>query len=330
MRQRARCAVVGLLAALILAVGAAASLATDFHVNLRSFNATWPRVVISAGGTSFSCAITLGGSFHETTFSPTIGDDVGSVTRATLGACTGGTGTLLTGTLPWDITYAGFSGAPEEVTSVALNVLGASFQGAPSGLGAACLIRSTVSEPMSLSAQRERLDEISELSLEPDARIDLTGGFICDIAGDAAFAGNAEVTATSTEGGEIGTAELVVDNRGHSLVAAPAEDNLVPVLIEMANGSRELSLNNIEDVWNTHIVSVATDGVNSNRFAIGNPAANRCINGFELIDERDNLCTIRIERLEGTGAGVQSRVRIIYTLGPFSTAIVEQTFNISS
>ena len=330
MRHRTRCAIVGLVAAAILAISAVAGSATEFQVNVRDFDAVWPRVTINAAGTSFSCPITLRGSFQESTFSPVVGADIGAVTRATVGTCSGGTGTILTGTLPWDLTYASFSGREEEPEAVTLNVIGASFQGQPSGFGAACLIRSTTSEPLVTVSHREALDEISELSLDPDPAIDLTGGFLCDVAGDATMSGSAEVLATATEGGELGTAELVANRRGHSLVAAPAEDNLLPVNIETAGGSRDLGLHNIEDVWNVHIVSVATEGTNSDRFTIGTPPTERCINTFELIDERTNSCNIRITRLAGTGAGTQSRVRIVYTLGPFSSAIVEQKFLINA
>ncbi len=92
------------------------------------------------------CALTLEGTLHTRTIAKTAGLLIGYITAARLGACSAGTATLLTETLPWHTQYASFTGALPEISAVTTNVVGSAFRVRETG-GITCLVRTTAGEP---------------------------------------------------------------------------------------------------------------------------------------------------------------------------------------
>jgi len=113
---------------LATAVGVAA--ATRLELDERRFNAKWSSLKFKGpfGETHANCPITLEGSFHSNTIAKTVGALIGHISRATSGTCIEGSTTILQESLPWHITYAGFSGTLPDITLIMINLVGASFQ----------------------------------------------------------------------------------------------------------------------------------------------------------------------------------------------------------
>jgi len=93
------------------------------------------------------CPVTLEGSFHSKTTSKVAGQLVGYISRVTVGnaSCTSGHSTALTETLPWHITYEGFTGTLPRITEIHILLVGAAFRFEL--LGSFCLARTTTTEP---------------------------------------------------------------------------------------------------------------------------------------------------------------------------------------
>lgn len=194
---------VGVAAALMLAAVASTASANRLATNETGITISWSRLSFSGGGSTIVCEVTLRGAFHSRTITKTLNSLIGTITAGTIGTCDGdGRATILTGTLPWHITYGGFGGRLPTITSATLNLIGASFQVSD---GITCLAATTTSEPgrgiASLSG-----GNVTGLRADETALIDLQGGFLCELAGDSRFSGSASVT---TAGGGTLTITLV-------------------------------------------------------------------------------------------------------------------------
>jgi hypothetical protein len=118
-----------------IAVTGAAS-ARSFSFSNGNFRAVWTSVEFRVGGSNIRCPITLEGSFHSRTISKVEKALIGYITRASVAAlsCTGGRTTVHSESLPWHITYSGFTGRLPEITTIHLLVQNARFQLEFSGL----------------------------------------------------------------------------------------------------------------------------------------------------------------------------------------------------
>ncbi|HXE44547.1 MAG TPA: hypothetical protein VN635_05055 [Conexibacter sp.] len=128
MRIRSRGArlLAGLAAALLLLVAVDAASARSLSVSEQAFRAVWnPMSILQRpSGLILRCPITLEGSFQTASFIKARGRQVGQVTSAASGTCTGGGSlTILRETLPWRLNYRSFTGTLPSITTVAGELL---------------------------------------------------------------------------------------------------------------------------------------------------------------------------------------------------------------
>jgi len=203
MHKRSKLIFAGLAAAMLLSLGVSSASARNLSVNEQSSNIVWTPLEFVAGGRTVSCNVTLETRFHYRTIVKSSGALIGFVNRATVNTCTGGSATVLSATLPWHITYGGFSGTLPNITAIRLNLIGTSFLVQPNE-SIACLARSTAANPARGIANVAggvitglRADETATIPLE---------GFICAFGGSGSFRGTGSVR---TPGGGNVTVRLI-------------------------------------------------------------------------------------------------------------------------
>lgn len=184
-----------ILAALVLAVAASSASANAIGLSSNSFRIVWAPMSLEGAGSTISCGITLEGSFHSTSFAKTRGAQVGHIYRAPQPTgCTGGTATLLQGTLPWEVVYQGFTGTLPNIERISFEFLGYSFRLDPSGITPACLARTTTTNSWSGDFIREAGGSITGVRSDEADSIPLSEGFGCEFfvgrwVGTGAFTG---------------------------------------------------------------------------------------------------------------------------------------------
>lgn len=102
--------------------------------------------------------------------------------------------TFLQETLPWHVTYEGFTGTLPNIRETVLLFVNMSFRFDPSGIAPACLARTTAINNLSGAAIREAGGSISSLRVDETDRIPLSNGFGCELF-VGQFIGNGSVTA---------------------------------------------------------------------------------------------------------------------------------------
>lgn len=195
MRNRAKLASLALAVSLIVVVTASEALANTLSFSNRNFRTTFTPMSFSSaangGGIRIECNVTMEGSFHLNSIAKVAGNLIGHITRAIAEQemCTGGliwalNGTELQGgvavpqTLPWHVRYRGFTGALPAITTVRIEIVGASFLG--SIIGVACLYRSTEANPVRAILTRNAGGTIASVSLDEAASIPkAVGGGLC-------------------------------------------------------------------------------------------------------------------------------------------------------
>jgi hypothetical protein len=192
MRNRTSAVLAALAATLVLASAVGSASANSVSVSNQGFRINWARLTFSesGGGLPISCPVTLEGSFHARTLAKTIDALVAHITRAVHGGCQEGTATILTASLPWHVTYQGFTGTLPSITGVRHQLIGAEFQIEP-GLGIRCLARTSASFPAAGDANREAGGDITSLSADSELLIPVTGSPLCPQYG--IFSGSGEV-----------------------------------------------------------------------------------------------------------------------------------------
>jgi len=137
MRTRSKLVLAGLTAGLLMALAVSSASANRLSLTNTSFRAVWSSLrFFGEGGITGEarCPVTLEGTFHSATIVKSIGALIGYVTRATSGsgaACAHGSSTILQETLPWHVTYEGFSGTLPRISRIRLLLIGASFRVEP-------------------------------------------------------------------------------------------------------------------------------------------------------------------------------------------------------
>ncbi|HEX4806912.1 MAG TPA: hypothetical protein VFU94_13520 [Conexibacter sp.] len=193
MRKRSKLLLAGLAASLMLAAAVGSASANNLSMSNQNQRIVWSALNFIAGTSTVTCAVTLEGSFHERTTAKVIGRLLGYITRATVGTCVRGSATVLNETLPWHIQYAGFTGRLPTITSVLLNMIGASFAVQPEG-SLRCLARTEANHPSKGEAAVEA-GVITGLRALVEAEIPLTGeGGLCIFGGSGHFEGTGRVT----------------------------------------------------------------------------------------------------------------------------------------
>jgi len=140
MRTRTMRAASAVGAALLLAALVGSATAGKFSVSNRSIRATWTALEFSGGFVTIRCPTTLEGSFHSATIRKTVGALIGYISRGTVQRpCVNGLtwlfseepnevlGGTFRGSMPWHITYRGFSGVLPMPLGLNLEIVGMKF-----------------------------------------------------------------------------------------------------------------------------------------------------------------------------------------------------------
>jgi hypothetical protein len=209
MRKRSKLLIAAITAIALLGMAVSSASAGHFEISNweRGFRIAWNPLRLTAGSNEIDCPVTLEGTFRAHTFAKIARNGVGSVTSASLGACTRGTATILTATLPWEVSYQSFAGTLPNITSVTLNLIRASFNAETGTI--ACLARTESGRPARGIAEVGAGGAITGFEAEPNARIETSGSFFCNFGGEAGFAGRAASTTVGGGGTEAITIRLI-------------------------------------------------------------------------------------------------------------------------
>jgi len=176
--MRAKFILAGLTAAVAMAFATTSTSARNLSISHgRLWNLIWTNLQIKSSGlVAVDCEVTLEGSFHYTTIAKIAHTLIGHITRARVGTCRTGSATVLTGRLPWHVTYEGFEGALPDITGVRLLLLGAQFRYHEPILGTECLFITNPERAIGIA----RLDagsgnrNVTGLTADPTPRIRCT------------------------------------------------------------------------------------------------------------------------------------------------------------
>jgi hypothetical protein len=188
MRTRSKLilAAISAIALLGMAVSAASASRLEVVNSERGFRIVWSPLTFEAAEATVRCNVTLEGSFTRRTTTKTLNATIGTVTRAPVNTCTGGTAS--SSGLPWTTTYGGFGGTLPAITSVTLRLTNARFTVQPEGLPA-CNATTETEEPARGIATVNAAGEITAFRADETATIGTEGGFLCFFAGRGRFIG---------------------------------------------------------------------------------------------------------------------------------------------
>jgi hypothetical protein len=284
----------------------------SFRVTMRAL--TFQTEVLGAVA---SCPVTLEGTF-QSTFATTARARIGNVIRGTLGTCTEGRATLLSGTLPWTIQYDSVSGTLPEITSLNTRIIGAAFSAQYEGT--TCLARSEEAQPAKLRFVRHVAGQLEEAAFDSSAGIRLSGGFFCELAGRASLQGSGQ----NRRQGSATERPIVVVNGAGTALRAPGGGALQTIEIAGAGGTATVSVVN---GWNGELLTLhAAPSTDGTRFIIENTGTT-CWNTIRTISS-GNSCAIRIRR--GTAAVNDVSPVVISYRTSFTHALlpINQAFNV--
>jgi len=196
MRLRAGLIIAAVAAAAAFALATTAS-ARRFSFSDTSYLELWSSLTFGTeGGTSISCPVTIGASFHSKTMSKVNGL-IGYVWESHVAtpSCTGGRYRFDTETLPWHTIYLGFEGTLPNITSLYIKFIHLTFDWEAGGVS--CRTETTATEPtvtgFVLEAEGGGGRVARALRAVESDTIALRGSFLCELAGRGAFAGTGEV-----------------------------------------------------------------------------------------------------------------------------------------
>ncbi|HKG03287.1 MAG TPA: hypothetical protein VKB03_08895 [Conexibacter sp.] len=131
MRTSVKLILTALAASLLLSAAISTASARSFSFSNQSFRGTWSSLEFASAATA-RCAVTLEGSFHSRTTVKNPRSLIGLITRAIVNRpCVEGTASAFNGveryngitpanTLPWHVTYEGFTGTLPAITTTLL------------------------------------------------------------------------------------------------------------------------------------------------------------------------------------------------------------------
>jgi len=203
MSRLSRTILTALSAAIVVAAAVGSSSARNLSASSQNLRATWAglELINTVNSVTVRCPVTLEGSFHSRTLVKVASSLTGLITRAILnsGACTNGRATLLVETLPWHLTYEGFTGRLPSIQSIKFSLIGLAFGIEIPGTNN-CLAVSTTEEPASGMATLGAGGVVVGLRSDETRRIrlrDAPGGFFCGL-GSGSFAGTGGLTVLGT------------------------------------------------------------------------------------------------------------------------------------
>ncbi len=310
MSRRARLPVAALAAALALAAFVANASASTFTVVERAIKATSATVSFESQETTVRCPITLEGSFSSGTFEKTAGARIGSIGRASLGECTGGTARVLTEALPWSILYSSFTGTLPVTTSTIVDVTGAAFQITPTGFPT-CLARTTERSPLVDRFETESTHSIvTGIRLDETVGIPLSGESLCSL-----FSGRMRGTLSVKAPDERTSIQMLLT--GEESLGAESRTRGIPELFINAPAlSGVRSMFNWNIIYSARISAVQKIEGNPENFTLRQEAVEDCKAGTTLRLAAANGCNIRVEHAL-TPRPEHTRIVITYEWGIF-------------
>ena len=196
MRSHTRPLVAAVAAGLVLAIAASTASAGRLRVSPTDLRIIWPSLTFASAGGGLTCPVTMTGSFHSSTIAKTT-NLIGHVTSAAAGTCQDADHSMvfLDETLPWHLSYHGFTGTLPLILTLLVRMGGVSVQ--VSGEGIFCLFNTT-SEPLRTYWELStRTGQLGGSLFEEGNEIDLDDEFLCGVGGDGTFVGAARITSTS-------------------------------------------------------------------------------------------------------------------------------------
>jgi hypothetical protein len=132
MPMKSKLILASLAATLLMATALGSASARVFSLTNRNYRIVWRPLEFIEPNARFGtvrCPVTLEGSFHSSTISKVENALMGYVSRATTAAtsCTGGSLTIHQESLPWRVTYRGFTGMLPSITEIIFSLLGPSM-----------------------------------------------------------------------------------------------------------------------------------------------------------------------------------------------------------
>ncbi len=149
MKDRSKLVIAGISAGVLMALVVNSASANRLSIGHGSLWRSFFRAadIIAGGVTGIECEMTFEGSFHSATIKKVERALIGHITRASVGTCPVGSATVLSGSLPWHVQYAGFVGRLPEITGVSFTFIGVSFRLKEGIFLRECLLRTSEVEP---------------------------------------------------------------------------------------------------------------------------------------------------------------------------------------
>ena len=191
MRTRCQLALAGLVAALLMGLAAGSASAGRLSFSNSRFRITWEnlRFQTEGGGVNpgIECPVTFEGSFHSGTIRKVPRALIGYVSRATVVGsqppCTNGKVTILRESLPWHVTYEGFSGVLPAIESfdVMIHDIAVRISTLIIGREVICLYadRGGATEAMRGTFAREERSELTTFTPNNTIRMSQVSGMNC-------------------------------------------------------------------------------------------------------------------------------------------------------
>jgi hypothetical protein len=213
MRIRSKMLLVALVAALAASLASSSASANELSVNGEDFYIIWDddsagaeNLDLIAGPATIECDVTLLGSFHEDTIAKVAHSLIGHITHARVQACVNGIASPLTASLPWHVTYEGFSGRLPEIDLIGLLLVGLQFRIEQNSF-ANCLGRADITDPAAGNALVDITTGVVDVvdALENPVSLDDIAfpSFLCDEIGDGIFEGNGDVADDEDGAGDV-------------------------------------------------------------------------------------------------------------------------------
>jgi hypothetical protein len=200
MRSRTKMLLAAVSAAALLSMAVAVANAARLEIPNweRGIRVVWSNLVFNGAGHVLTCHVTLEGTFHNHTYAKVERSLIGYITLASVAACTGGTATVLTETLPWHIQYESFATTLPDIEAINLRLIGVAFRIKPTNEPNECLVGTTNAHPARgigiVTGEHLTSQEINSLRADERTTIPLGGAFACLFVGNGSFSGVGNVT----------------------------------------------------------------------------------------------------------------------------------------
>ena len=205
MRTYTKLILAALAATAILALAIGGASARSFSVNERNFELIWNNAltgksqfhfIARVAGVNVGCNMTLLGGYSNNTIAKSTTTNQGVIRHGELEGCVGGTATIRTETMPWNLRYRSFTGTLPRIRSITRGLIGAIFLMTAGGL--TCEFGTEVNHPYvsilgsipsRIETGLETTGEPENITSEEGTKIPLRGEFLCAFGGEMELEG---------------------------------------------------------------------------------------------------------------------------------------------